>query len=158
MKRLKGWNPSARFLPEGITLAEVKADHRACQDALKPIQREALAVLLEDIIDYIETFYGLKEERRKTVTKEYAKALEQFPEDIAHRAVERVKESHKWNSLPKRADLYEAGRTEWLERRADASFLHRCVLLGKDREPKMSNDERAAMKERIRALRERIGV
>lgn len=151
LKALSGWNASAKVLPRGLTMVDVKTDLRATIEALKPIHTRTLAVMVDSFIDHVETFHDLPEDRRGTLTDAYMQTLGEFPEDLAAAAMERVKRTHKWAKPPKPADLYDAVRHDWLERRAARSTLERAVISGRDRPTpvkRVTPEEIAAIKKR----------
>ncbi|WP_425404609.1 hypothetical protein [Hwanghaeella sp.] len=136
-------------MPDGLTKSDLKNALDDYQLALKPCTKEALAVSLGELTDWISTFSNVTAEQRKKAIRYYAEVLRELPSDLAYEAVLRVRKNYRFPSLPKPGDLAAAVRDDLLQRRKERNAIETGSLTGQERPPAIRKERSEADKARV---------
>lgn len=121
---LMRWNPSEPVPAEAVPGLEQSI--AIAESLLEPANAQAWSVSMKRLLSWVE-MYGViplpldkREKAQKFIDigRAYQTALPTIPGDLLYEAVRRVIENHKWSTLPKPADLKDAIRSEWEDRKA----------------------------------------
>lgn len=112
---LEHWTPTQE-VPKAATMERLEAAQRAATAALRPIGKQALAVLLDRLFSFAEAF-NLKA-NPKALTPIYHQSFQTYPEDLVEKAVNGTLEGWKgWGRLPTPAEMLESVSPELTRRR-----------------------------------------
>lgn len=122
---LEGWTPGQE-VPKTATMERLNAAQSAATVALRPIGKQALAVLLDRLFSFAEAF-NLKA-NPKALTPIYAQAFQSYPEDLAEKAVNGTLQNWKgWGRLPTPAEMLESVSPELTRRRLMESKIRLAI-------------------------------
>jgi len=83
--------------------------------------------------DWINTFQDVDRDRVAKAMEDYATVLRSLPSDLAWEAVQRLKATYRFPSLPKPGDLGKLVVDDHLQRRAQRNKIESAVLSGQER-------------------------
>lgn len=114
----------------------METDLQTIKNALKPIDRRSLSVLLDELGVWIETFKSSVPERIiDKALSGYAEVLAEMPHDLAHTAVRKVRHDHKYAGIPQPGDLKSAVLSDYEKRRWQKIKLEQAKLCGQEAPP-----------------------